>query len=201
MDAFELWCWKKLFRVPWTARRSNQCSLKEISPGRPDAEAETPILWPPDAKNWLIGKHPDAGKDWGRKEKGTTEDEMVGWHHQLDGHDFEQAPGVGDGQGSLSCCSPWGRKESDMTELLNWKYTWWINFFLMHAHSPSKTNSVFILKWGYPALQTTGLSQPVILKGRVNPKAPLNTQPGCTKLWAPMDWRSNPDRDSGIFCR
>jgi len=87
--------------------------------GRTDAEAETPILWSPDAKNWLIGKDPDAGKDWGQEEKGMTEDEMVGWHHQLDGCEFEQAPGVGDGQGSLSCCSPWGRKESDMTERLN----------------------------------------------------------------------------------
>ena len=72
------------------------------------------ILWPPDAKNWLIGKDPDAGKDWRQEEKGMTEDEVVGWHHQLNGHEFEQAPGVDDGQGSLACCSPWGRKESDM---------------------------------------------------------------------------------------
>ena len=87
--------------------------------GRTDAEAETPILWPPDVKSWLAGKDPDAGKDW-RQEKGTTEDEMVGRHHWLGGHEFEQAPGVGDGQGRLACCSPWGRKESDMTEGLNW---------------------------------------------------------------------------------
>ena len=87
--------------------------------GRTDIEAETPILWPPDAKNWLIWKDPDAGKDW-RWEKGTTEDEMVGWHHWLNGHEFEQAPGVGDGQGGLVCCSPWGRRESDTTERLNW---------------------------------------------------------------------------------
>ena len=86
---------------------------------RTDAEAEIPILWPPDEKNWLTGKDPDAGKDW-RQEKGTTEDEMVGWHHRLNGHEFEQAPGVGDGQGSLMCCSPWGCKESDKTEGLNW---------------------------------------------------------------------------------
>ena len=84
------------------------------------AEAEAPILWPLDAKNWLIGKDPDAGKDWKQEEKGTTEDEMIAWHHQLDGHEFEQALGVGDGQGSLVCCSPWDRKESDMTEWLNW---------------------------------------------------------------------------------
>ena len=88
--------------------------------GRTDAEAETPILWPPDMKNWLIWKDPDAWKDWGQEEKGTTEDEMVGWHHQLDGHEFEQAPGIGDGQGSLVCCCPWGHKELDMTERLNW---------------------------------------------------------------------------------
>ena len=88
--------------------------------GRTDAEAETPILWPPDAKNWLIGKDPDAGKDWRWEEKGITEDEMVVWHHQLDEHEFEQALGVGDGQGSLVCCSPWSRKESDTTEQLNW---------------------------------------------------------------------------------
>ena len=79
-----------------------------------------PILWPPDAKNWLIWKDPDAGKDWRQEEKGTTEDEMVGWHHHLDGHEFEQAPGVGDGQGSLAYYSPWGHKESDMTERLDW---------------------------------------------------------------------------------
>ena len=86
--------------------------------GRTDAEAETPMLWPPDAKSQLTGKDPNAGKDW-RHEKGITEDEMVGWHHQLDGHEFEQASGVADGQGSLVCCSPWDRKESDMTEWLN----------------------------------------------------------------------------------
>ena len=87
--------------------------------GRTDAEAETPILWPPDAKNWLIGKDPDAGNDWRWEEKGLTEDEMVEWHHRLNGHEFEQASGVGDGQGSLVCCSPWGHKQSDLTEWLN----------------------------------------------------------------------------------
>ena len=88
--------------------------------GRTDAEAESPILWPPGAKNWLIGKDPDAGKDWKQEEKGMTEDETVGWHHGLNGHEFEQAPGVGDGQGSLVSCNPWGRKELDMSEWLNW---------------------------------------------------------------------------------
>ena len=88
--------------------------------GRTDADTETPILWPPDAKNSLLGKDPDAGKDWRQEEKGTTEDEMVGWHHWLDGWEFEQALGVGDGQKNLACCSPWDWKESDMTEWLNW---------------------------------------------------------------------------------
>ena len=88
--------------------------------GRTDAEAEAPILWPADKKNWLTGKDPDAGGDWGQEEKGTTEDEIVGWHHQLNRPEFEQAPGVGDGQGSLACHSPWGHKESDTTEWLKW---------------------------------------------------------------------------------
>ena len=123
IDAFELWCWRRLLRVPWTARRSNQSILKEnqswIFIGRTVSEAEAPILRPLDAKRWFTGKDPDAGKDW-RQEKGLTEDKMVGWHPRVNGHEFEQAPGVGDGQGSLACCSPRGSKESDMTELLNW---------------------------------------------------------------------------------
>ena len=88
--------------------------------GRIDAEAEAPILWPPDMKNWFTGKDPDAGKDWRQEEKGKIEDETIGWHHWLDGHEFEQAPGVGDGQGSLMCCSPWGHKELYTTEWLHW---------------------------------------------------------------------------------
>ena len=99
IDAFDLWCWRRLLRVPWTARRSFQPvhpkgSQSWIFIGRTDAEAETPILWPPDAKSWLIGKDPDAGQDWGQEEKGTTEEEMVGQHYRLDGHEFEQALGA-----------------------------------------------------------------------------------------------------------
>ena len=186
IDAFELWCWRRLLRVPWTARRSNHSILKEINPEysleelmlklklqyfdylmwranslektlilgkmegrgdrddrewdswmesltqwtwvwassgtcwRTDAEDEAPILWPPDAMNWLVRKAPDAGKDWRQEEKGTTADEVVGWHHQLNAHEFEQPLGVGGGQGSLACCSPYGYKESDTTEQLNW---------------------------------------------------------------------------------
>ena len=118
IDAFELWCWRRLLRVPWTT------ILKEIQSfifiRKADIEAEVPILWPSDAKSWLLGKDPDAGKDWRQEEKGMTEDEMVGWHHQLDWHEIEQAPGVGDGQRSLACFSPQSCKNSDKTEWLNW---------------------------------------------------------------------------------
>ena len=125
IDAFELWYWRRLLRVLWTAREIKPVfkgiqSLVFI--GRTNAEA--PILWPPDAESWLIRKDPDAGKDWRQKQKGTTEDEMVGWYHRLDGHEFEQAPGVGDGQGSLVCCSPWGLKQLDVTERLSWTGIW-----------------------------------------------------------------------------
>ena len=124
-DAFELWCWRRLLRVRWTARRSNQSILKELGVhwrvciGGTDVEAETPILWPPDVKSWLVWEDPDAGKAWGQ-EKGMTEDGMVGKHHCLNGHGVEWTPGVCDGQGSLVCCSSWGHKGSDTTELLNW---------------------------------------------------------------------------------
>ena len=93
--------------------------------GRTDAEAETPILWLPHAKSWLIGKDPDGGRDWRQEEKGTTEDEMVGWHHRLDGRGFEWTPGVGDGQGGLAGCNSWSGKESDTTERLNWTEVNW----------------------------------------------------------------------------
>ena len=112
-DAFEMWCWRRLLRVPWTARRLNQLILKEINPEYSleglIAEAEAPILWPPDAKGWLMRKSPDAGKDW-RQEERPTEDETAGWHHRLDGHEFEQTLGVGDGKGSMACCGAWGCK-------------------------------------------------------------------------------------------
>ena len=107
-DAFELWCWRRLLRVPWTAKEIKPVNPKgnqsRIFIGRTDVEVEASIVWPPDEKSWLIGKDPDAGKVWGQEEKGTTEDEMVGWHHRLDGQEFKQAPGVSNGQGSLVCC-------------------------------------------------------------------------------------------------
>ena len=109
----------------------NSKEIKPVNPkgnqpwifiGRTDVKAEAPILWPPDAKSQLIGKDPDVGKDWRQKEKSVTEDEMVGWHHQFDGHEFEQAQGDSEGQGSLAGFSPWGGKESDMTEQLKTNY-------------------------------------------------------------------------------
>ena len=109
IDAFELWCWRRDSRVPWTARRSNQSILKEINPeySLEGTVAEPSILWPSDAKSQLTGKDPDTEKDI-RQETGMTEDEMVGEHHQLNGHEFEQTPGDSEGQGSLACCSPLG---------------------------------------------------------------------------------------------
>ena len=133
LDCEESWAPKN--RCIWTVvlekTLESPLDCKEIQPvyskgdqswvftGRIDAKAETPILWSPHAKSWLIGKDPDAGKDWGQ-ETGTTEDEMVGWHHWLNGHGFGWTAGVGDGQGGLACCHSWGRKESDTTEQLNW---------------------------------------------------------------------------------
>ena len=138
-----VWMWELAYKDSWVPKNwcfwtvvlektlESPLDCKEIQPvnpqgnqswifiGRTDAEVEAPILWPSDAKNWLTGKDPDAGKDW-RQEKGMTEDEMVGWYHWLDEHEFKQAPGVGDGQGSLSCCSSWVHKESGTTEWLNW---------------------------------------------------------------------------------
>ena len=134
LDCEESWALKNwcFWTVVLEKTLESPLDCKEIQPvhpkgdqpwvfvGRTDAEAETPILWPPHAKSWLIGKDPDAGRDWGQEEKGTTEDEMAGWHHWLDGHESEWTPGVGDGQGGLACCDSWGHKLSDMIERLKW---------------------------------------------------------------------------------
>ena len=123
IDAFELWCRRRLLS-PVDSMEIKPVNSKGNQPwifiGRTDAETEAPILGPPDVKNWLFGKEPGAGEDWRQEEKGMTEDEMVRRHHWLDGHEFEQVPGAGDGQGSPMCCSPWGCKELDTTEWLNW---------------------------------------------------------------------------------
>ena len=110
--------------------------------GRNDAKAETPVLWPPHEKTWLFGKDRNAGKDWRQEEKQVTEDETVGWHHRVNGHEFEQAPGVGDGQGSLACCSPWGHKELNMT---NWTTTNTLN--ILYFVSIFWQLKLLCLKW------------------------------------------------------
>ena len=138
-----IWIWELDYKESWvlknrcfwtvmlekTLESPLDCKIQPVHPkgnqswtfiGRTDAEGESPVLWPPEAKNWLIGKDPDAGKEWWQEEKGMTEDELAGWHHRVDGHDFEYAPGVGDGQRILLCCSPLHHKRSDMTEPLNW---------------------------------------------------------------------------------
>ena len=133
--------------------------------GRNDAKAETPVLWPPQAKSWLLGKDPDPGRDWGQEEKGATEDEMAGWHHRLDGRESEWTPGVGDGQGGLACCDSWGRKESDTSERLTWpELNWTISSHPCYQHSPALGNSWSIfwlwvcLFWTFPV---TGITQQV----------------------------------------
>ena len=139
-----VWMWELDYKESWVPKNwccwtvvlektlESPLDCKEIQPVHPkgdqslvfigwtDDEAETPVLWPPDAKNWLIWKDPDAVNDWGQEEKWMTEDEMVGWHHQLNGHGFGWTPGVGDRQGGLVCCGSWGRREFDTTECLNW---------------------------------------------------------------------------------
>ena len=141
LDCEESWALKNwgFWTVVLEKTLESPLDCKEIQPvhpkgnqywvfiGRTDVEAEAPILWPPDVKRWLIWKDLDAGKDWGWEEKGSTEDEMVGWHHWLKRHEFEKTPGVGDGQRGLACCSPWGCKELDTTE--------WLNLTEMNMHS------------------------------------------------------------------
>ena len=132
IDVSELWCWRKFLRVPWAVRWSNQSILKGnqswIFIRRTDAKAESPILWPPDAKNWLIWKDPDAGKDWRQEEKGMTEDKMFGWRHQLDGHEFEQAPWVSDGKPGMLQSLGVTRVRHDWATELNWIQLYIVGF-------------------------------------------------------------------------
>ena len=138
--ALKNWCFwtvvlEKTFESPLDCKEIQQVHSAEDQLwdffGRIDAKAETPVLWPPHAKSWLIGEDSDAQRDWGQEEKGTTEDEMAGWHHWLDGRESERTPGVGDGQGGLACCDSWGHKESDTTERVNWTELRWPS---THAH-------------------------------------------------------------------
>ena len=131
-----VWMWELDYKETWAPKNwcfwtvvlektlESPLDCKEIQPVHPKGDQS----WTPDAKSWLIGKDPDAGKDWGQEDKGMTEDEMVGWHNRLNGHGFGWTLGVGDGQGGLACCGSWGHKESDTTERLNWTELWWWDF-------------------------------------------------------------------------
>ena len=141
--------------VPWAARRWNQSILKEISwmfIGRTDIEAEMRILWPLDSKSWLIWKDLDAGKDWRQEEKGMTEDEMIGWHHRLYGQEFEQTSEVGDGQGSLTCCSPWDRKKQNTTELSHWTELNWTEASIWLQPIDGSVTPVPVCSWMHHSL-------------------------------------------------
>ena len=153
--------------------------------GRNDAKAETPVLWPPHAKSWLIGKDSDAGRDWGQEEKGTTEDEMAGWHHWLDGHEFGWTPGIGDGQGGLACCDSWGYKELDTNERLNWtklnvkmllmlysELSLWSLMCTWHLESESERRSVVS-----DSLRVHGILQASILEWVAFPFSRGSSQP------------------------
>ena len=153
IDALELWCWRRFLKVPWTARRSSQSILREINPvnlkgdqpwlftGRTDAEAKAPVFWSSDAKSQLIGKHPDAGKDLGQKEKRASEDEMAERHHRCNEHELGETLGDGEGQGGLAYCSPWDHKESNKTGRLNTTTT---NKDLLYSTGNSAQCSVII---------------------------------------------------------
>ena len=161
LDCEESWALKNwcFWTVVLEKTLESPLDCKEIQPvhskgdqswvffGRNDAKAETPVLWPPHMKNWLIGKDSDAGRAWGQEEKGTTEGEMAGWHHLLDGREFEWTPGDGDGQGGLVCCDSWGRKELDTSERLNWT-----ELILSEISQSEKDNTVWFhlyeVPWG-----------------------------------------------------
>ena len=139
-DTFELQCWRRLLWVPWAYKNEY---FQWILIGRTDVEAETPIIWPCEVKNWLIGKDIDVCEDWRLEGKGMTEDEMVGWHHRLNGHGFEQAPGVGDDQQSLACHSSWDHNESDTAGLLNWTEYTETHYFRFSALLTIQINPIF----------------------------------------------------------
>ena len=157
--ALKNWCFwtvvlEKTFESPLDCKEIQPVHPKGdeswVFTGRTDAEAETPILWPPDMKNWLIGKDPDTGRGWGQEEKGTTEDEMAGWHHWLNGHESEWTPGDGDGQGGLVCCDSWGHKERprhDWATELNWLKLTWVNVYTVRLSSFHTTHKLYIFNY------------------------------------------------------
>ena len=209
-----IWMWELDYKESWALKNwcfwtvvlektlKSPLDFKEIQPVNPkgnqswifiertDAEAEAPILWPPDAKNWLIRKDPDAGKNW-RKEKGTTEDEMVGWHHWLDGHEFEQALGVGDGQRSLVCYSPWVCKKLFMTEWLNWTeqwwWRWWLWCFCICILSHFSHAWLFVTPWtvAHQALLSMGILPARILEWVAMPSSKGSSQ---SRDWTCISW-------------
>ena len=178
LDCEESWVPKKwcFWTVMLEKTLENLLDSMEIQPVHPKGNqswiftgrADAPILWPPDAKNWLICKNPDAGKDWRRKEKGMTEDKMVGWHHQLDGRDFEWTPGDGDGQGGLACCNSWGRKQSDTTEQLNWTELNWTLCKANQQHIPelSYKNNLPAWQWVQRQQEEENLEKPQQVCGK-----------------------------------
>ena len=173
IDAFELWCWRRLLRVPWTARRSNQFILGEISPGcsleglmlKLKLQYFGHLIWRADSLE------KNAGKDWGQEKKGMTEDETVGWHHWLDGHECGWTPGVGDGQGGLPCCSSQGRKESDTTEWLNWTELLYniLVVFAIHSHESAMVVLVHVFPIPLPSPSHPSWSSPC-----TSPKYPIS---------------------------
>ena len=186
-DAFELQCWRRFMRVPWTARRSNQSILKEISP---EYSLEGLMLKLKlqyfDAKNWFIWKYPDAGKDW-RWEKGTTEDEMVGWHHQLNGHGFGWTSRVGWWQGGLVCCDSFGCKESDTTEWLNWTELNWAKAILRKKNSSrSQVPWLQTILQSYSKQNSMTLSQKQKYRSMQQNRKPRNKP---TDLWSINLWQ------------
>ena len=170
INAFELWCWRRLLRVPLYCKEIQPVHSEGDQPwdffGRTDAKAETPVLWPPHVKSWLIGKDSDAGRDWGQEEKGTTEDEMAGWHYWFAGRESEWTPGVGDGQGGLACCNSCGRKELDMTERLNWTelmhfldlfiyFPWPFGFVSLLGLNSTSMTQWMVINWNLSSINKT----------------------------------------------
>ena len=180
------WC---LWTMVLEKTLESHLDCKEIKPVHPkgnqswifiertDAEVEALIVWPPDWKNWLLGKDPDAGKDWSQEEKGTTEDEMVGWHHQLNEHEFKQTPGDGEGLGGLACCSPWGSKESAMTEPLNNNngYAWELSEFPKVKWNLFSCVWLFVTPW---TIQSVEFSRPEYWSGQPFPSPRDLPNPG-----------------------
>ena len=172
-----------------------------------DAEADAPIFWPPDAKCGLIRKDPDAGKDWGLGEKGMTEEKRVGWHHQLDGHEFEHALGVDDGQGNLVCCSPWGHKQLDMTEWLNNNNNQWWLAGILKEDGTAQGHHVCPPRFRAPNVQDLDCGPGICIppSAALQPDERMNSTGLLGVDMSPLHWHKGGShtiemRDSGTFC-